>query len=574
MTRRTAKGLLNDPDEVVAQLVEGLLLQDSALARLEGLNVVLRRDAAALRDTQVALLSGGGSGHEPAHAGYVGAGMLTGAVLGDVFASPSADAVLAAIRAVTGRAGCLLIVKNYTGDRLNFGLAAERAKTEYGLEVELVIVGDDVALPRAAQPRGVAGTVFVHKVAGAAAAAGESLASVRAQAEAAAAATVSLGVALSTCTLPGQPVDTRLADDEIELGLGIHGEPGVETLPLTPVDAIVDEMVSRLEGDARFQAGLAAASHGLALLVNNLGGATPMELALVARRAVAARGTPVTQLYSGTFLSALDMKGVSLSLLPLDRARSAQLAAPTQAPAWRLASTPGDGGGGARTLPTPAQHIAETRRPTTLTDTGRQLEAAITAACAALIGAETDLNDLDRRVGDGDCGTTLRRGAERLKQDLDAHYPLNDAAATLQALGTSLAQATGGSTGVLYAIFFEAAARALRASGGWTGALCAGTEAVSSYGGARRGDRTMLDALLPAAEAAEDAYRGGEDVHEVLNAAATAAETGAEHTQTLGRAQAGRSAYLGQDVLIGTADPGARAVALWLRAVARAYAQL
>jgi triose/dihydroxyacetone kinase / FAD-AMP lyase (cyclizing) len=283
----------------------------------------------------------------------------------------------------------------------------------------------------------------------------------------------------------------------------------------------------------------------------------------------------VTQLYSGTFLSALDMKGVSLSLLPLDRARSAQLAAPTQAPAWRLASTPTadkPGDGGARTLPTPAPHTAETRRPITLTDTGRQLEVAITAACAALIAAEGDLNDLDRRVGDGDCGTTLRRGAERVKRDLDAHYPLNDAAATLQALGTSLAQATGGSTGVLYAIFFEAAARALRAAGSWTGALRAGTEAVSSYGGARRGDRTMLDALFPAAEAADHAYRSGADAREVLRAAAGAAEAGAEHTRTLGRAQAGRSAYLGQDALRGTADPGAYAVSLWLRAVARAHA--
>ena len=148
-------------------------------------------------------------------------------------------------------------------------------------------------------------------------------------------------------------------------------------------------------------------------------------------------------------------------------------------------------------------------------------------------------------MGDGDCGTTLRRGAERVRRDMGTHYPLNDAAATLQALGTSLAQATGGSTGVLYAIFFEAAARALRASGSWTGALRAGTDAVSSYGGARSGDRTMLDALLPAAEAAEHAQRGGVDAREVLRAAAGAAEAGAEHTQTLGQAQAGRSAYHG-----------------------------
>src|SRR5271168_1331176 len=171
------KMLINRPEAVVEEMVEGLVLLHPGLRRLPGQTVIVRADAETVRDRQVALISGGGSGHEPAHAGYVGRGMLSAAVAGDVFTSPSPDAVLAALRAVAGPAGALLVVKNYTGDRLNFGLAAELARTE-GIPVEVVLVADDVALAESvdnAGRRGLAGTVLVHKVAGAAAAVGASL---------------------------------------------------------------------------------------------------------------------------------------------------------------------------------------------------------------------------------------------------------------------------------------------------------------------------------------------------------------------------------------------------------------
>ncbi len=565
MTKHAAKQLINHPETVVTEMIGGLLVQDDNLAKLEGYKVLIRRDAQATRDTHVALLSGGGSGHEPAHAGYVGEGMLTGAVLGDVFASPTADAVLAAIRAVTGRAGCLLIVKNYTGDRLNFGLAAERARTEFGLHVEIVVVADDVALPDLAQPRGIAGTVLVHKVAGAAAAAGEPLEAVYAEAAAAARATVSLGVAFETCTLPGQPEDPRLAGDQIELGLGIHGEPGAETTGLKPVDELVDEMLSRLTSSPRFRA-----ETGLALLVNNLGTATPLELALVTRRAAKVLGTQVTRVYSGSFLTALDMKGFSLSLLPLGETRLARLEALTRAPAWR----PGSKAQNpletlARTVAVPVAASAEAARPAHLDAAGTRLEAVMLAATGALIHAETDLNTLDRRVGDGDCGTTLRRGAERVRRDLTA-YPLQNAATTLQALSASVAQGAGGSSGVLYAIFFGAGARELQNSGDWVRGLRAGTAAVATHGGATAGDRTMLDALLPACDAAEAARAEGRTGLAALEAAVTEAEAGAESTRGMEKARAGRSAYLGASALSDTVDPGAKAVSLWLRAVYKA----
>ena len=177
--------------------------------------------------SKVALVSGGGSGHEPAHAGFVGRGMLTAAVCGDVFASPSLDAVLAGILAVTGEAGCLLIVKNYTGDRLNFGLAAERARA-FGLKVNMVFVDDDAALPHLPQQRGLAGALFVHKIVGAMAEAGESLESLTSAAQRVISSTSTIGMSLDTCTMPGSPKDGRIAVGHAELGLGIHGEPGVE----------------------------------------------------------------------------------------------------------------------------------------------------------------------------------------------------------------------------------------------------------------------------------------------------------------------------------------------------------
>src|SRR6266403_2065774 len=244
------KKLINRPDAVVEEMIEGLVAVDPGLERLPGQLVVVRADAAEVRDRGVALISGGGSGHEPAHAGYVGRGMLSAAVAGDVFTSPSPDAVLAAIRAVGGPPGVLLIVKNYTGDRLNFGLAAEMARAE-GYAVEMVIVADDVALAadadEASEDAGAVGT---------------------------------MGVALTPCTVPaaGTP-GFALGADEIELGLGIHGEPGVRRGPLEPADALVDRLLDAIVADSR--PGLARGDR-VALLVNNLGATPAMELAIVA----------------------------------------------------------------------------------------------------------------------------------------------------------------------------------------------------------------------------------------------------------------------------------------------------
>lgn len=221
-----AKKFINNPNDVVTEFIEGLVETYPGLQYLDGLpevKVVLRADVSAADYDKVAVISGGGSGHEPAQAGYVGEGMLTAAICGDVFASPPVDSIIAGIRAVTGPMGCLLVVTNYTGDRLNFGLAAELAKTE-GFKVETVIVGDDCALPPPrgiSGRRGLAGTVLVHKVAGAAAAAGLSLEEVAAEAKHASEMVGTMGVALTVCSLPGQATSDRLGPEKMELGLGV-----------------------------------------------------------------------------------------------------------------------------------------------------------------------------------------------------------------------------------------------------------------------------------------------------------------------------------------------------------------
>jgi dihydroxyacetone kinase len=563
----TMKKLINSPGAVVEEMVEGLVAVYPGLRRLPGQTVLVRADLPAAAERPVAVLSGGGSGHEPAHAGYVGRGMLAGAVAGDVFTSPSPDAVLAAIRATAGPRGVLLIVKNYTGDRLNFGLAAELARAE-GLAVESILVADDVALSASAGRagrRGLAGTILVHKVAGATAETGAPLAEVAAAARAAAAAVRTMGVALSPCTVPaaGRPGFT-LGETEIELGLGIHGEAGVRRGPLEPADALVDRLLDAILAEVP-----AAGGGRVVLMVNNLGATPTMELAIVARRAtivLEARGLTVERAYLGTFLSSLEMAGISLSVLPVDEQRLARLDAPTDAPAWpNAAARPRTAAPSLSPVPVAAPVLP----PPPQTPLGKALAASIQAATSALIAEAARLTQMDQVVGDGDLGISLERGARAVRAAL-ASYPLDDPPATLHALGVTLQRALGGTSGPLYAVFFVRAGAALRRGkptdpATWADGFREGCVGVSEVGGAARGDRTMLDALLPGAEAFAVAVRSGRPVAEALRVAATAAAEGARETAAL-RPRLGRSSYLG-DRALGHPDPGAEAVAVWLTAL-------
>ena len=566
------KKLINSPATVVDEMIDGMIAAYPGIARLAGVNVLLRSDAEHVRDRQVAVISGGGSGHEPAHAGYIGAGMLSAAVAGEVFTSPSSDSIFAAIKAVAGGPGALLIVKNYTGDRLNFGVAAEMARAE-GIPVEIVIVADDIALAAtqdSAGRRGIAGTVFVHKVAGAAAAEGKPLPEVARRAQEAAAAIATMGVSLSAGTVPGvgKPSFT-LSDTDVELGLGIHGEPGVQRAPLQSADALTDRLL-----DDILAAHSARAGEHIALMINNLGATTNMELAIIARRALdflRSRRLVVQRVFLGTFMSSLEMAGVSLSVLHLDQERLRLLDAPTTAPAWpntarEVPSPPQD-----RTIPAPSP-ISRPSAQTVASPAATKMQIAIEAACRALLEAQDALTEMDAAVGDGDLGITLARGAAALREALPA-YPLNDPAETLKAIGQTLQRVLGGSSGPLYGVLFLRAASVLNTEGAATPALWAqstdeASRAVSELGGATAGDRTMLDALFPFADTFRAELEKGAPLSDALRTSVSAAEKGAEATAQM-KPRRGRSSYLG-DRTLGHPDPGAVAVALWLRAVASA----
>jgi len=262
--------------------------------------------------------------------------MLTAAVCGDVFASPTVDAVLAAIKTVTGPAGCLLIIKNYTGDRLNFGLAAEKARSLYGLKVSAVVAADDTALPDAAHPRGTAGTVFVHRFAGKLAEEGKSLEEILERTAAYERGIISVGASLTTCSLPGVAKDARLDGAEYELGLGIHGEPGAAKLPLEPATAILDRMVAVLVAGAAARS-LKLAETEFTLLVNNLGGVPPIEMTFLSGQALhklGAAGIRVSHVTVGPLMTSLDMNGFSLSLAAHASGSENPLLGQTGAPAW------------------------------------------------------------------------------------------------------------------------------------------------------------------------------------------------------------------------------------------------
>lgn len=540
----------NNRKQLVNDAIEGILISapHGNLVKFDvdpAIRIVARSD---WDKSRVAVISGGGSGHEPAHAGFVGKGMLTAAVCGDLFASPSVDAVLNAIVAVTGDRGCLLIVKNYTGDRLNFGLAAEKAK-RYGLKVEMVIVADDIALPDNKQPRGIAGTALVHKIAGYAAEHGKSLSEVRDIAQQACDNLWSLGVAMQTCNLPGSDEEEgRIKQGHVELGLGIHGEPGASVVDTQNSKAIIDTLVTPLKakaGDGRF-----------AVLINNLGGVSALEMALLTKELAhsALKDNLAYLIGPAPLVSALDMKGFSLTLLKLNDLFEKALHEEVETLGWQkpVAFAP------LRTL----EHSAIHDRVEFTPSANPQVGEYVSVVTKTLIQLENRLNALDAKVGDGDTGSTFAQGAREIAQRLEENnLPLNDVSTLLLLVGERLATVMGGSSGVLMSIFFTAAGQKLHDGQSLADALLSGLAQMKQYGGADLGDRTLIDALQPALETLQK---------NDLQAAAQAAQQGAEATARMGKAGAGRSSYVNKENLDGVMDPGAVAVAEVFQAMVEA----
>ncbi|EPR1413704.1 glycerone kinase [Citrobacter koseri] len=544
----------NQRPHLVNDVIEGTIISSpwNNLMRLESdpaIRVVVRRD---LNRNNVAVISGGGSGHEPAHVGFIGKGMLTAAVCGDLFASPSVDAVLTAIQAVTGDAGCLLIVKNYTGDRLNFGLAAEKAR-RLGYNVEMLIVGDDISLPDNKHPRGIAGTILVHKVAGYFAERGYNLATVLREAQYAANNTVSLGVAISSCHLPQETENApRHHPNKSELGMGIHGEPGASVIDTQNSAQIVrlmaDKLLSALPETGR-----------LAVMVNNLGGVSVAEMAIITRELAR---SPLHKridwlIGPASLVTALDMKGFSLTAMVLEESIEKALLSGVETSSWQT--------------PLPPREI--TIMPSSLQSARVEFQPSENALVAGIVeqvtrtlsDLEMDLNALDAKVGDGDTGSTFAAGAREIAGLLHRQQlPLDHLATLFALIGERLTVVMGGSSGVLMSIFFTAAGQKLEQGASVAEALNTGLAQMKYYGGADEGDRTMIDALQPALTSL---LAQPQDLH----AAFSAAQNGAERTCQSSKANAGRASYLSSESLLGNMDPGAHAVAMVFKALAESH---
>lgn len=582
---KACKKLVNTVERCVDENLEGLVAVNPGLRLLEGHRVVVRADIEdAINSGKVSLICGGGSGHEPAHAGFVGHGMLSGSVAGAVFTSPPPQSILACLRAVTKKnaGGTVIIIKNYTGDRINFGLAVERAKSE-GYNVDMVVVGEDCALTssdKTAGRRGLCGTILIEKICGALAEEGRSLEEIVKIAKNATTKMGTIGLSLSSCTIPGAGATFTLEADEMELGLGIHGEAGIKRTKLVTAKEAVRMMIDHMTSPSNNSRLDVKSGDSVACMINNLGGTSVLEVNIIAKEVIElleSRGVQVERVYCGPFTTSLEMAGISITLLHLDDTLRNCLDAHTSAPGWFLPYLPK----GQKTRITPTRmktddsledvKPVETIKDTVSADVSMKIYDMVKTAAECLLSSEEKLNGFDKESGDGDCGSTMARGAQEILSSLGSKdkpsLPVGNPAELAKRFGNVAEVSMGGSSGGIYSLFFTAVAGALQkdiSPTGWSNALAAGVAAIRKYGGADPGDRTMLDALFPASEEFSSCLKQKSPADAFKSAVEKAIE-GAKSTTTM-KARAGRSSYVSQDRLTNP-DPGAIAVTIWLSAV-------
>lgn len=330
------KKFINNPEKVVRDMIDGMLFAHSdKLQNMGETNIILRANSPF--PGKVAIVSGGGSGHEPAHIGFVGKGMLDAAVMGEIFTSPTPDQILKAIQKVDAGSGVLLIVKNYSGDIMNFEMAAEMAEAQ-GIPIATVIVNDDIAIGNSSQTmrrRGISGTIFVHKIAGAMAEKGASLKEVEDVANKVIANMRSMGMALTTCTIPGSDtVGYKIGENEVEVGIGIHGEPGTHRISMIAANEMAELLLEHILSDMQLKIG-----DKVAVMVNGLGGTPLMELYILNKMIniiLNKIGIDISKTYVGEYMTAIDMAGFSITLLKLDEQLTALLNDPANTTNWRV----------------------------------------------------------------------------------------------------------------------------------------------------------------------------------------------------------------------------------------------
>ncbi|APX25791.1 homodimeric dihydroxyacetone kinase (plasmid) [Salipiger profundus] len=572
-----AKKLINAPEDIISEAIAGMVGAHPDMLRLEGNTgrAVVALDGP--RDGKVGVVVGGGSGHEPAFAGYVGRGLADAAAVGNVFASPSPEQILDATRAVDGGAGVVYLYGNYTGDVMNFDMAAEEAAT-LGIECRSVAVADDIASApkgREGERRGIAGDFFVFKIAGAAAEAGRDLAGVEAAAQHALASTRSMGVALTPCSMPqtGKP-NFEIGDDEMEIGMGLHGEPGMRRGDMASADEVVDELMAPILDEMAFRPG-----DEVAVLVNGLGATGLLELYILHRRVaaiLAEKGVKIHYSWVGEYATSLEMAGASITLMKLDTDLRKLLDMPCRTPALTV-GTLQDAPRQARSTVS-ARPVAETAR-----EESRSRELAtdgpitpalfrtMMVAAGERISTEADrLSALDGVIGDGDHGVTMDIGWKAVRDAL-AQSPEDETIETsCKRMAKAFLDAVGASSGPLYATAFLRAGTAVKdrlnldaaSMAAWIEAAC---EGVRERGRAAPGDKTMVDAWVPAVEEARGAVTGGADVLGCLDAACEGAERGMNATRDI-ESKRGRSSKLGARS-VGHIDPGAASTVVILTAM-------
>lgn len=573
------KKIINSPESVVPEMLRGLAIAHPELDLIEKYKIIKRR---MLNPDKVTLISGGGSGHEPAHAGYVGRGMLDAAVCGDIFASPSQVQIYQGIKAICSRKGTLLIVKNYSGDVMNFKNAAYLA-AEDGIDVDYVIVDDDIAVQDSLYTvgkRGVAGTVFVHKIAGAAAEEGMDLQGVKQLAQSVVDNMASLGVALTSCTVPAKGTPTfELAESEMEYGVGIHGEPGIHREALLSADALAEKITGALLAALNLDG---SNSQETAVLINGFGGTPLQELYLLnyaVCKFLSKKGVPLASTLVGNFMTSIDMAGASITLLKLTQEIKKYLFAPVCVPAFSNFPAPAHPKSvlpqSTQSKHTPSYHVQTLTQSAKIRNEQLSLGNMIYLVnCMGQIIIENEVTfcELDSVAGDGDFGMSIAKGFRALKEEWDGVIcEAHDIGSFLNACALVIMEHCGGASGPLWGAAFRAAAKSAGPAQSLTvsqfadllDAAVLGIQQTGerSFGrGAKVGDKTLLDALIPCAES----WRSSTQEHIPFLAAfqrgAAAAVRGAESTKNL-VARMGRAGTVGERSL-GSPDAGAYALGI------------
>jgi dihydroxyacetone kinase len=568
----SVKHFINDPTLLVNTALQSIALTNPSTA-LDAKNkiIYIRPDHV---EPQVSLISGGGSGHEPSFGAFVGSGLLSAAVAGTIFASPSAEQIRTAVMSrVDVEKGVLVTVMNYTGDVLNFGMAVEKARAA-GIKVEMVVVGDDVGVGRTKAGkvgrRGIAGTVLVLKIGGALAKLGYSLEDVARVTKLTAENIVSVGASLDHVHVPGRALpdpksDEVLATGEVEVGMGIHNEPGSGRAVVDLPELVTKMLAQLLDEKDKDRAFLKVNSNEVVLLVNNLGGVSVLEIGGITAEVVGqlekTYNIKPVRILAGTYMTSLNGMGFSISLLNVVNTNLGGpsmlqlLDAPSEAAGWAAPIRKETWEAKSSQTREQAGFAEEEIKPTGLKWDAKSVKTALTTGLERVIAAEPDITRYDTVVGDGDCGVGLKRGAEAVLKLISTEELAGDTVVDLSKIVKVVEDTMDGTSGALYAIFLNSLVHSLRQQGQgeatpkvWGAALKQTCTALSNYTPAQPGDRTLVDALYPFVDVLGTSGN--------IIKAAEAAKQGAESTIGM-QASLGRTVYVGGSGFEQVPDPGA-----------------